>query len=48
VGAIMLLVADTVARRIVAPVILPVGTLTAFLGVPLFLYLIMKKRREYF
>lgn len=48
VGAIMLVVSDTVARRIVAPVILPVGTLTAFLGVPLFLYLIMKKRREYF
>jgi iron complex transport system permease protein len=48
VGAMMLVVSDTVARRIIAPVILPVGTLTAFLGVPLFLYLIMTKRREYF
>ncbi len=47
-GAILLLVSDTVARRILAPVILPVGTLTAFLGVPLFLYLIMRKRRDYF
>ena len=47
-GAVLLVVSDTMARRIIAPVILPVGTLTAFLGVPLFLYLIMRKRREYF
>jgi iron complex transport system permease protein len=48
VGAVLLLVSDTMARRIIAPIILPVGALTAFLGVPLFLYLILKKRREYF
>lgn len=48
VGAVLLVVSDTVARRIISPIILPVGTLTAFLGVPLFLYLIMKKRSEYF
>ena len=48
VGALMLVAADSVARRVVAPVILPVGVLTAFLGVPLFLYLIMRRRREYF
>ena len=47
-GAVLLVVSDTVARRIIAPVILPVGTLTAFMGVPLFLYLIMRKRREFF
>jgi iron complex transport system permease protein len=47
-GAVLLVVSDTVARRILAPIILPVGTLTAFMGVPLFLYLIMRKRREYF
>jgi len=46
-GAALLLGADTIARTIIAPVILPVGILTAFMGGPLFLYLIMRKRREY-
>ena len=46
-GAVILVGADTVARRIIAPVILPVGILTAILGVPFFLYLILKRRREY-
>ena len=49
VGAIFLLAADTVARNIIAPTIIPVGIMTAFMGGPLFLYLIMKRRRrEYF
>jgi len=47
VGAVLLVVSDTVARTIMSPVILPVGVVTAFLGVPLFLYLIMRRRREY-
>lgn len=47
VGAILLVISDTVARTIMAPVILPVGVVTAFLGVPLFIYLIMRRRREY-
>ena len=46
-GAALLLGADTVARTIIAPTILPVGLITAFLGVPLFLYLILRRRREY-
>jgi len=46
-GAALLLGADTIARTIIAPVILPVGILTAFMGGPLFLYLIMRRRREY-
>ncbi len=46
-GAALLLGADTIARTIVAPVILPVGLITSFMGVPLFLYLIMRKRKEY-
>ena len=47
VGAVMLVAADTAARTIMAPVILPVGVMTAYLGVPLFIYLIMRRRREY-
>ena len=46
-GAVILISADLVARRIMAPVILPVGAVTAFMGAPLFLYLIMRRRREY-
>lgn len=46
-GAVILISADLVARRIIAPVILPVGAVTAFMGAPLFLYLIMRRRREY-
>lgn len=47
VGAVLLVTADMVARRIIAPNILPVGIMTSFIGVPLFFYLILRKRREY-
>ncbi len=44
-GGLLLLVSDTAARTVIAPVVLPVGILTSFLGVPLFLYLIIKGRQ---
>jgi iron complex transport system permease protein len=47
VGAVTLATADVVARRIMAPNILPVGTITSIIGIPFFFYLIMKRRREY-
>lgn len=47
VGALLLLGADTLARTILAPVILPVGIMTAFLGVPFFVYLFMRRKREF-
>jgi len=46
-GGALLLVADTVSRMILSPVILPVGILTSFMGAPLFIYLIWKKRKLY-
>ena len=46
VGAIVLLAADTVARIIIAPAVLPVGVLTAFLGAPLFLWLLIRGYRS--
>lgn len=46
VGGIILLAADTVARIIIAPAVLPVGVLTAFLGAPLFLYLLIRGNRS--
>jgi iron complex transport system permease protein len=43
-GGTLLLLADTGARTLFAPRQLPVGILTAFIGVPLFLYLLYKTR----
>lgn len=42
-GSVLLLAADTAARTVMAPTILPVGILTSFMGAPLFIYLIIKK-----
>lgn len=44
-GALFLLVADTVARTILSPIILPVGVLTSFLGAPMFIYLLLRGKR---
>lgn len=46
VGGIILLGADTIARIIIAPAVLPAGVLTAFLGAPLFLYLLIRGNRS--
>ena len=43
-GGTLLLLADTAARTLIAPMQLPVGVFTAMLGVPVFLYLL---RRSY-
>ena len=43
-GGITLLLADTVARTILAPTEIPVGIVTAGLGAPFFIYLLMKNR----
>ena len=42
-GGTLLVVADTLARVLVAPQQLPVGVLTALLGVPVFLYLLSRQ-----
>jgi iron complex transport system permease protein len=44
-GAVLLLFADIVARRLIAPVVLPVGAVTAFLGGPLLLYLLIRQKK---
>ncbi|MDK2790106.1 MAG: iron complex transport system permease protein [Methanothermococcus sp.] len=41
-GAVLLLIADTIARTIISPIVLPVGILTSFMGAPMFLYLIIR------
>ncbi|NYT01301.1 MAG: iron ABC transporter permease [Methanosarcinales archaeon] len=47
VGAVILLGADSIARTVLAPVILPVGIMTSFLGVPFFIYLFLRRRKEF-
>ena len=42
-GASLLTLADTLARSVAAPVQLPVGALTALIGVPLFLFLLTRR-----
>ena len=44
-GGVLLTVADTAARTVVAPVQLPVGVLTAMIGVPVFLFLLVRHPR---
>ncbi|THB77992.1 MAG: iron ABC transporter permease [Desulfobulbaceae bacterium] len=46
VGAVLLLLSDTVARLILAPHVLPVSVLTAFLGAPAFFWLIIRGGRS--
>lgn len=45
-GAIFLLLADTVARTIASPAELPVGAVTALIGSPYFIYLLIKMKRR--
>ncbi|MCG2759301.1 MAG: iron ABC transporter permease [Desulfobacteraceae bacterium] len=47
VGAVLVLTADTLGRTLWAPQVIPIGIVTSFIGVPFFLYLLMKERREY-
>jgi iron complex transport system permease protein len=44
-GAILLLLADTLARTVAAPAEMPVGLLTSMLGAPWFLWLIFRQQR---
>jgi iron complex transport system permease protein len=46
-GGMFLLFSDIIARNLFSPVILPVGILTSFIGVPLFLYLLIKGIKRY-
>ncbi len=45
-GASFLLLADTLSRTIVAPAELPIGILTALVGAPFFLWLLLRERRK--
>ena len=44
-GAILIVVADMLARTVVAPTELPVGAMTAIAGAPVFIYLMRRRVR---
>ena len=45
-GAFVLLAADTAARTVLSPMVLPAGILTSLLGGPLFIYLLISGRKR--
>jgi iron complex transport system permease protein len=45
-GGVLVTVADVVARLVVAPAQLPVGVVTALLGAPYLLFLLIRMRRR--
>lgn len=47
-GALLLIAADAVAMNIIGPTIIPTGIMTSLIGVPFFLYLILKGKRKEF
>jgi iron complex transport system permease protein len=40
IGGAYLVIADTLARTVIAPAQLPVGAITAIIGAPIFIYLL--------
>ena len=44
-GALLIVVSDMIGRVVLAPVEVPVGIITSIVGVPFFIFLIMRQRR---
>nr|WP_068891673.1 iron ABC transporter permease [Pedobacter panaciterrae] len=45
-GALMLTISDMICRIIIAPIELPIGVITALMGTPLFLYILVKDKKK--
>lgn len=46
-GAIFLILCDTIARTIIAPVEIPIGIITSLIGAPYLLFLITRRKKEF-
>lgn len=46
-GAAFLVIANLLARILLAPVIIPIGVITAIIGAPFFIYLLRHTRKGY-
>ncbi|SFM27185.1 FecCD family ABC transporter permease [Methanolobus profundi] len=47
-GALILISADVTGMNVIRPTIIPTGIMTSLLGVPFFMYLILKRKRKEF
>lgn len=47
-GGILLLISDTIGRTLISPITIPVGIIISYIGVPLFINLILARRKDYF
>jgi iron complex transport system permease protein len=47
VGAVVVLLADTLGRTLWSPQVLPIGIVTSFIGVPFFFYLLLRQKKAY-
>lgn len=45
-GSVLLLTADTISRTIVAPSEIPIGILTAFMGAPIFIAILLRQKNS--
>lgn len=45
-GSLLLMCADAIGRTVMQPVSIPVGIVVSFLGVPIFIHLILRERRN--
>ena len=45
-GAIFLILADLISRLLIRPAELQIGIITAFIGAPFFIYLIIRQKRK--
>ena len=45
-GGILLMVADIIARMVVTPAELPIGIVTAMIGTPFFIYLLISSKKK--
>jgi len=47
-GALVLITADGVAMNVIAPTVIPTGVMTSIIGVPFFMYLMLKGKKKEF
>ena len=45
-GAILVIIADTISRTLVAPSEIPIGILTAFMGAPVFITILLRYKKN--
>jgi iron complex transport system permease protein len=48
VGANILTLSDIASRILMPPLVIPVGVITSFLGTPLLLYLLLRRKRHWY